>query len=164
MAKSNKRQDSTVKANKSKKVTWDDTYYNHVEGETRVVTNTMLERVAADLVKWSMSDSAVCATKFYLYKGINPNTWKRWIEKSIILADAYDIAKEIIGVRREEGVMYGKLRDGMIMESHGTYSHLWREEQGRKAVEQEGKQNAIRVYVDKVEPQDIVPPLKIDKE
>ena len=51
--------------------------------------------------------------------------------------------------------MYGKLRDGMIMESHGTYSHLWREEQGRKAVEQEGKQNAIRVFVNKVEPQDI---------
>jgi hypothetical protein len=112
---------------------WLDEYKNPLEMKSVAISNETLERMAEDLVKWAIETDAIVISKFFLYKGISWQSFYRWIAQCDYLGQAYELAKGIIGVRREEGAITGKLKDSMIMKIHGFYSPEWRQNEERLA-------------------------------
>jgi hypothetical protein len=147
----------------TKPVRWLDTYKNALEMKEVAVSNLMLERIAKAIVEWAGHEKSLCVNEFYIAQGIPPSTWSKWLELSDELRDAYDIAKETIGIRREKGVMLGHYRDTMIKPLQGHYSVDWRNEQARQAHLQQSITNQQLqtkiVIMNDIERTDVVPPL-----
>jgi hypothetical protein len=126
--------DSEIVEKKNKKIThWVDEYKNPMEMKSVAVSEVTIERFAEDIVKWAHTPNALTISSFPTSRGIHHVTWNRWLKRFPLLMEANDIAKELIGIRREEGVMLGKYRDSMVKPIHGLYSHQWRENEDRLA-------------------------------
>jgi hypothetical protein len=121
------------KNNKKNTIRWVDTYKNHLDMKEIAVSDKAIEKFAEDVVKWAKTPKALCISSFPSSIGVPHSTWNRWMDKFPVLKDANDLAKELIGVRREEGVMTGEFRDSMIKTIHGSYSSLWRQNEERLA-------------------------------
>lgn len=142
---------------------WRDEYLDPLSGNSYAMTDRGLEKLASDLVKWANTKDAFTITQFFLPKGIAPKSWYRWVDKSEVLRDAQDMAKELIAIKRELGVANGKLRSDMIKPVHGYYSQVWRDEQDRasKLNNSYSSTGNVQVVLMDVSPNsDIVPTLK----
>jgi hypothetical protein len=140
--------------------TWYEEYVDPLSGNSYAMTDKGLERLAADLVKWANTKDAFTITQFFLPKGIAPKNWYRWVDKSECLKNAQDVAKELIGIRRELGVASGKLRSDMIKPVHGFYSSVWRAEQDRASQINNVTSGIQVVEIEKSPSSDLVPVLK----
>ena len=128
-----------------KRIRWIDTYKNQLEMKEVAVSNATLDRLSEELVRRAQSKSAFCITEFYVSRGIAPQVWERFMNRYPPLQEAYDIAKEIVGIKRETGVAEGRYREAMIKQVHGHYSTIWASEQKRTASLYQGKPSFVGI-------------------
>ena len=161
--KLSKRQHSINEKSKSeksckKRPKWLDEYKNALEMKEVAVSDSSLERMADDIVEWAIDNKdALVVTDFFNLKGISYRRWLKWVEKNELLSEAYQLAKEIIGGRRE-GLALKKKIDGSIMKStQAHYSPVWRDEQRIMANMEQRHMSNITVSLEKMPETDIVP-------
>jgi hypothetical protein len=147
-----KVQHSTTKIKDSEKRTkmahWIDTYKSPLDMKSVAITDTILERLGEEIVQWAYKDpDAFCITEFALKKGIPLTNWYTWLSKYPEFHEAYDMAREILAVKREKGVAFGTYRDSMIKQVHGHYSRIWRDEHKRVADVEKGSSEATTPFV-----------------
>ena len=157
-----KKEHSTELSSRAKKKNWIDTYVDPLLMREVAVSESTLERLSEDIVQWALTDKeAIYVTEFYTSRGISSYVWYCWRNKYPKLQHAYDLAKEIIGVRQFKGVTKGKLKDSLIKSHIGYYSPEWVEESARVAKLAEPDSASIPVVViDRVPESDIVPKLE----
>lgn len=54
-----------------------------------------------ELLKWALTDDALVLRMFPATRGYSHDTMQRWCEENIEYCDIYNMAKELIGARRE---------------------------------------------------------------
>jgi hypothetical protein len=139
---------------------WLDSYIDPLSMKEVAISDYGLEKLASEIVKWANTKDAFTITQFFLPKGIPPKAWYRWLDKSEVLRDAQDVAKELIAIRREMGVANGKLRSDMIKPVHGYYSKVWKDEHDRISKINDITGNDKVVIIEVSPSSDVVPVLK----
>lgn len=91
------------------------------------ISDSLLERIALELVKWAMNDEkALKVTSFFRPRGINSNDIKRWRARNAKFDAAYDFSLGAIGDRREHGAITKKYDTSMILKSMPHYDPDWK--------------------------------------
>ena len=114
------------------------------------VSEILLDRLGTDLVKWAMGKGKAGPFKlngFFFERGISRSTRHRWLEKSPRFKEQYELAKQIIGDRREEAAFFKKADAGIFLRSAANYDPEWLEADERRAQLSNVKDNKPDRYV-----------------
>ena len=129
---------NTVVKESSQKLRWLD-YQCILTGDMRPMNENGFERLAIEIVQWaSNDDEALKITQFMFVRGINDRVWRQWCEKSPRLKEATELAKRIIGNRREVGALKNKLNTSVVAFTMPFYDDEWKDETIRRAALKEG--------------------------
>jgi len=122
---------------------------NPFNGLRQPVTNRYLERLAIELVEWANLDSSIVIQKFLAQKGITGDNFYRWSCVCPALIEARNIAKLLVGCRREEGGLRKELDGRMVTASMPMYFPEWKEfmEWKAKIKERADESNLQKVVV-----------------
>jgi hypothetical protein len=128
------------------------------------VPNTTLIRLGEELLTWAEHDEeALTISKFFSKHKISYSTLFHWKKRCPELDESYHIAKELIGVRREEGALKGKYKENTVIKTLGIYSQEFRDDENRKAqITKDINQGSATqvVLVPDFGSTDVVPPLE----
>lgn len=94
------------------------------------VSQKFLDRLGIDLIKWARGNGHAGPIKmsgFFIERGISLTTCHRWMEKHPSFKEQYDLAKQIIGNRREEAAFWRKADAGIFLKSAANYDPEWKE-------------------------------------
>jgi hypothetical protein len=80
-------------------------------GRPRRFTDQEIEQIADEVVEWARTTDSVIYRKFFADKLIAPSVMHSLKERSKAFANAIELAKYIVGVRREEKHAEGKIND-----------------------------------------------------
>lgn len=113
------------------------------------ISITFVEQLGQQFVKYALEDdNALKAMAFFRAKGYGTDDIRRWKERSIKFASAYELGKEIIGDRREIGGLKKKYDAGMITTSMPIYDREWKEQAEWKAnLTKEKEQPTTKIVV-----------------
>jgi hypothetical protein len=117
-----------------------------------------LEYIAVLLIEWLDTQDAVTAESFYLSKNIPSRTWEDWLKRCPDLQDAWDIAVERIGERREVKGLKGEYNPGLVERTMPLYNKKYRalrKEMSNKA-DSTGSGQTVIVLRDKMPETDMV--------
>jgi len=108
------------------------------------ITEAWLDALAQDLYTWARDDdNALKLTQFYTTRGIANATMMKWIEVSPKLKAAHAAALQMIGDRRELGVIHRKYDSAMIAPMMYYYDNAWKQNaQWREDLKAKAKANA----------------------
>ena len=77
-------------------------YKNPLSGRPKVWTDEIIEKEAQALVEWAQSDEAIVFREFPSIRGYVTSTFYEFAEKNEVFAEAFNYARDLIGVRREK--------------------------------------------------------------
>ncbi len=148
----------------AKKVTHDwEEYLSTISWQMAPANSQTKERLAIEIALWAQeNENAFDLTAFMDMKGIPPKTFYEWKAKNIVLYEAYEKAKRIIGRRRETLAIQRNL--GV---SHATtfilpqYLTTWKNEFESRAklrAKEETSPTVINVVMPKFPETEEVPP------
>ena len=143
-------------------------YFNFRSFKKEFITNTMLDRLAQELIAYVEGNEEVLKIKDFLaFKGIPEKVWGDWIVKYEILREAHNHAKMILGNRRERGILTRKLVEGSTAFMMPMYDEDWGVMLKRKAdlankVDETGGRQVVVMTVIPNDPS--VPSLKKDED
>jgi len=133
---------------------WLGEYQDCFTFKMKPITQSFIERFAADLVKWAYHDKeALIISQFYLGKGISPQTYYRWINQYPALKEAHETSLLAIGNRREIGALKRQFSEAMVTRRQHAYDTEWNADKLRN------KQDKIDVAV-AIKQADDTPPEK----
>ncbi len=149
----------------SEKNLWHD-YFNIYTLKTQPVNIKYIESMAKELTDWAMDDNSLTLEQFWLLKGLDGSTIKKWKEVSPAFKAAQSFAKRTIAVRREIGAIKNKLNTSMILSSMPMYSNKWKKmTQWRASLKNKQEQDkTIKVLVEQIPSSDLVPIKKKDND
>lgn len=106
-----------------------------------------LEYIAELIPEWLDNEDAITAESFYLSKNISTSTFDEWLKKCPSLQQAWDIAIERIGERRERRGLEGKYNASLVSSTMALYNKKYRawKLQERKSAEEGSKQTIVVV-------------------
>ena len=117
-----------------------------------------LEYIASLLLEWLDNQDPVTAESFYLSRKISTSTFERWLQRCPELQEAWDIAVEVIGARRELGGLMGKLNPGLVRATMARYNKKYYELQKEMSAKSDstGSGQTLIVLRDKMPETEIV--------
>ena len=120
---------SKKKASKKNDYRYFDEYKDFFTKRWTPVSERFLERLCDDLIDWASDDSkkALTAEKFWQIKGIPFCRAKEWRDRFPPLKEAYENAKKMIGIRREEGSLLKKFDNSTFFRTALNYSQDFKE-------------------------------------
>jgi|ERR1700733_6916288 hypothetical protein len=121
-------------------------------------TNAELEYISELLIEWLDNQDCLTAKSFYLSKKVSSSTFYDWLKRCPQLKEAWDIAIEVIGDRREVGGLMGKLNPGLVERTMPLYDKSYyelRKEMSNK-VDSTGSGQTVIVLRDKMPETDMV--------
>lgn len=144
-------------------------YQHFFTGKKIPVSIKFINQLCLDLVKWAYRDeTALTAGSFWLIKSIPFRTGRSWREKYPQLKQAYEDAKQIIGIRREEGSLLRKFDNATFFRTAANYSEDFRDtavfQSELKAKQEEKGKASITVVLDKFPDSKLVPEKPKDEE
>lgn len=87
-----------------------------------------IERLAVELSNWAVNDEeAIKISQFYIKRGISKQDFTRWMEWVPALKEAYSVAMEAIGNRREVAGLTKKFDSSMVQFTMPQYDQGWKE-------------------------------------
>ena len=106
---------------------FDEEYNDLFTGQGKPINETYIERISIEMTHWALNDKdALKVTQFRLLKGIDRQSWDRWVAKYPILKRAQEEAADAIGNRREIGGLTKKLDSGLVQYSMPHYDQDWK--------------------------------------
>lgn len=70
---------------------------------------------------------ALMFEEYYIARGLPKPTFEGWLKKNALLQEAYEEVRIILAVRREKGMLYGKLREKPALMSLYRYNSDWKD-------------------------------------
>jgi hypothetical protein len=141
---------------------WDE-YLSTISFQMCPANDQFRDRLAIELVTWAReNEDALILDDFYDMKGISHSDVYRWYENHDGLKQAFEVAKRLIGSRRERGALKGKYNATTIHMMMPHYSTAWREtEKWRSDLRKENEQQGnIKVMIETYPSSPIVPDKK----
>ncbi|MBY0109657.1 MAG: hypothetical protein K2X90_00950 [Candidatus Babeliaceae bacterium] len=89
-------------------------------------TEDAYRELADGLVSWARRDDAIQITDFASMQLIAPSNFAEFAAKSEYFKNAYEIAKTMVGSRRERLALAGKLHPGLVMATMPLYDKDYR--------------------------------------
>jgi hypothetical protein len=125
-------------------------YFDHKTREKNWMTEKKIERLGIELLQWVETPEATKLSKFFHNRRITNQTVLEWCKKWPTFAEDYQLAKEIVGDRREDGALNKIFDAHFIRISMPMYDEDWKNETIRLATlkiaqEQAQKPNTIIV-------------------
>lgn len=103
-------------------------YINMFQLRDVPISDAALEHYAAEVIDWAWEDKeALHLQWFHLNKGFTSGTWSELVRRSPILKEAWEFARAVIGLRRQDQGETGKRDKTMIMFTMPLYSKEWKE-------------------------------------
>lgn len=135
---------------------WFEDYQDLFTFKIRPVSEAFIERLAKEIIEWSEKEENLVLGKFLVSKRMQEETFRRWMKKSPILADAHALAKKNIACRREHGGITRKLDPTFAFNSMPIYDSEWKEFfQWKSNLKQdEGNQQKIVVEINDLSKKD----------
>lgn len=84
-------------------------------------TEEALNKEAEALIEWAKKEDSIVLRKFASTRGYYWEMINQWKHKNLNIASAQRYAKDVIGCRREEQALKGKLDAGIVKASMATY-------------------------------------------
>lgn len=139
-------------------------YFNIYTLKNQPTNIKYIESIAKELVDWAQTEDALTLEQFWLVKGIDGSTVKKWKGLSPVFKAAHSFAKGTIAVRREIGGLKNKLNTPMILSSMPMYSNRWKNlTKWRASLKNKNEEEKpIRVLIEQIPSSDIVPTKKED--
>lgn len=112
----------------SKESPWIEDYLDCFSFKIKPVTEAFLERIGQELITWAETEKKEYKiSPFFEKKRIGWNTYTNWAKKYPKFRAAYDLAKSILGTRREYGAIERKFDASTIIQMMPTYDPEWRQ-------------------------------------
>lgn len=107
---------------------WLEEYLDCFHLKYKPVTEMFLERISKELVLWSRTEEkAYKVSQFFSQKNIGYHTYMSWVKKYPLFESAFNLAKTIIGDRRESGALERKFDAGTVINMMPYYDPEWKE-------------------------------------
>ena len=101
-------------------------YFDFLSWKQTPISLAGIEKKAEMLVDWATNDEdALLMAQWYNAQGICGTTIKRWKERCSNFGHACNLAKRIIGARRELGGLKRKFDSAMVRSTMPHYSKIW---------------------------------------
>lgn len=144
---------STKQSEKSKKWLYSDEYYCFNTFKKKPVSKDWINLLAEKLVTWARDDDkALKLTQFYSLHGLAHSTMEKWRRKFPQLNEAAQVAKRMLGDRREIGALEKRYDASTVHKMMLHYDKSWKDvEEWRsklKASEQSAAMGNIRVVME----------------
>lgn len=124
-----------------------DEYYDFNIMEGRVFSTSTAERWSKEIIEFAKKDDSLKVTDFFCEKGLHPNEGFRLSAKYEVLKNAYELAKYMIGSRREKGAIKNDYNPGIVHSSMSMYDPEWKANAEWKAKLAQDNQKAGNVTV-----------------
>lgn len=99
-----------------------DTYFDAYEYKENVISDRGLDMMGKALVRWALEDEDALKLRFFFsQKGIGSGDIKRWRRRNKRFNAAYELAKTIIGDKREIGALKRKLDTALVLRTMRLY-------------------------------------------
>lgn len=129
------------------------------------VTAVDVDELAEKMIAWSMEEGNIVLGEFIARAGFPMPTFKKWLQRSEKLRNAYSIARTMVGTRREKGGLQGEYSPLMVMKTMPLYDQDYKEllewESQQKNVEQASMPQQQIIVLDRFPESDKVPPIAL---
>ncbi len=95
-------------------------------GPPKKWTDEAIEKEAKALLDWAKKEDSLVLATFYGARGISYQRADEFEQKNAMFAEAKQLAKTIIGARREYGALTGNLDSTMVRASMANYDPEYR--------------------------------------
>lgn len=119
---------TTKRRTKKAPVKWLEEYKDCFSLKTKPVTEHFIDRFFSDLIQQAISDDDLLTIEsYYLYKGVDPDTYYGWVNKYPVAKKLHQVALYMIGSKREKGGLKRKYDPSMVSSSMPLYNERWKE-------------------------------------
>lgn len=124
-------------------------YFDFLSWKQTPISIDGIEKKAEMLVEWATNfDDALIMVQWYNAQGLSGETIKRWKERCPNFGHACNLAKRIIGARRELGGLKKKFDSAMVRSTMPHYSKIWHdlaewEQSIKKPVEEKSETKVV---------------------
>lgn len=106
---------------------WMEEYEDFFTHRMHPVSELFLEKIGSELIEFAETSKVLRIEWFFTQKRIPPQTARNWASKSESFAKTYQIAKHIIGMRREEGMLSKRLSESGVLASLHMFDPMFEE-------------------------------------
>lgn len=103
-----------------------DIYPDILSMETRGASQEFIDRLGHDLLLWAQLKTSLVLRDFFDERYISLGTYTRWKNKDSMFAERVELAKGIIGSRREKGALEKRFDASMVIKSMANYDVDWK--------------------------------------
>lgn len=112
----------------SKESPWIEDYLDCFSMKIKPVTEAFLERLGQELIQWAeREEKQYKIAPFFDKRRIGWSTYDRWAKEHPKFGAAYNLAKSILGTRREYGALERKLDAGTVIQMMPHYDQEWKQ-------------------------------------
>ncbi len=118
---------SPKRDSESKVSPWLEDYLDLQMMKMKPITQGFVERLAEEVIRWSLNDDAIVFRDFIDNKSIPEEAYYRWVRTYPELKAAHVLAKGRIGSRREKGALTRKFDGSIVVNSMPMYDQEWKD-------------------------------------
>lgn len=129
-----KKPKTTQPTNKKDKPTrkvvspWREDYMDLFTFRLTPITDGFIDRFSKELIDWAENDEkAIKISQFFSKKRIPSKTYYEWTNKYEPIRQAHELAKILIGNRREQGALERKYEASIVKQMMPYYDRDWRD-------------------------------------
>lgn len=124
--------------------------------ESRGASQEFLDRLGQDLLAWAKNSDSLLLNDFFTERWISIHTYRRWAERDKMFSDRLEMAKLMIGSRREKGALQRKFDASVMMRSAPLYDPEWKllEEWRAKLAKSEQEVEQLKVLIETIKPKE----------
>jgi|SRR5665213_1643184 len=126
---------------------WIEDYFDLNTLKMHPATEASIDRLCADMLAYARLPESIVFRDFLDARGIGYRTYRRWKARFPSVQEVHDLAKGIIGSRREKMGLQRDMDSGFVQNSMYMYDEEWKEMHDEKArvKDQNAKPSEIRV-------------------
>ena len=127
-----------------------DIYPDILTKENRGASQEFIDRLGHDLLLWAQLKTSLVLRDFFDERYISQGTYSRWKNKDSMFAERLELAKGMIGSRREKGGLEKKFDASMVIKSMANYDSEWKaiEEWRSKLSKAEQEVEQLKVLIE----------------
>ena len=127
------------------------------------VSEQLIDRIRTQIIEWAYNDeNALLLDRFFFAKGIPISTMDGWRKKFPKLDEACQLAKQMIGIRREEEALKRKFDAGLVAKTAAFYRPEWKKlevwrNKNKLKLQENGSQQIIQWVLEQFPNSKLVP-------
>lgn len=118
--------------------------------ESRGASQEFIDRLGQDLLAWAKNSDSLLLNDFFTERFISTHTYRRWSDRDKMFSDRLEMAKLMIGSRREKGALQRKFDASVMIKSAPLYDPEWKllEEWRAKLAKTEQEVEQLKVLIE----------------